>query len=58
MKGSIRFFTGLLVTLGSVGGLETNPDASVTLYIVSASIGLLIMYSGVKAFGGNNANAI
>lgn len=58
MKGSIRFFTGLLVTLGCVGGMETNPDVSISLYLLISVIGLFIMYSGVKALGGNRADAI
>jgi hypothetical protein len=55
MKGSIRFFTGMLVTLGCVGGMETNPDVSVTTYLLISIVSLYIMYSGAKALGKNYA---
>lgn len=58
MKGSIRFITGLLVTLGCVGGLETNPDVSALTYLLISGLGLFIMYSGVKALNENRTDAI
>lgn len=49
MKGSIRFFTGLLITIGAVGTLDVDPNASVVTALILASIGLIIMNSGVNA---------
>lgn len=48
MRGSIRFIAGLLIAMGSVGGLDTG-SATLTEGIIAAAIGLAIMYSGVKA---------
>jgi hypothetical protein len=47
MQGSIRFFVGLLVTLGAVGGMET--DGGLLIGTALAALGLATMYSGVKA---------
>ena len=50
MKGSIRFFVGLLIVFGAVGGMD-NPEQAAYFVeqIVAAVIGLGLMYSGVKA---------
>lgn len=48
MKGSIRFFLGLLITAGSVGHIDVNPDADLLTQIVVASVGLAIMAWGVR----------
>jgi hypothetical protein len=48
MQGSIRFFVGLLVVFGAVGGME-SPDADLLVGTVLAALGLATMYSGVKA---------
>ena len=48
MQGSIRFFVGLLVTLGAVGGMDA-PDANLLAGVALAALGLATMYSGVKA---------
>lgn len=53
MKGSIRFIAGLLVTAGSVGTLDVNPDASLVTVLILASFGLILMYSGTNALKGN-----
>lgn len=52
MKGSIRFFLGLLVTFGAVGTLDADPNASLVTVLILASIGLIIMNSGVNALRG------
>lgn len=48
MKGSIRFFVGLLIVFGAVGGMD-NPENPVMAGIALAVVGLGLMYSGVKA---------
>jgi hypothetical protein len=53
MAGSIRFFVGLLVTFGAVGGME-SPEASLLIGTAIAAVGLLIMYSGVRAMKRND----
>ena len=52
MKGSIRFFLGLVVTLGAVGYIE-QLDSSILNGIVTAGFGLILMYSGVNALKEN-----
>lgn len=51
MKGSIRFFLGLIVTLGAVGYIE-QIDSSILNGIVTAGVGLILMASGVRALKG------
>ena len=55
MKGSIRIIVGLLITMGAVGTLEFDPNASVLLQVVLASVGLAIMWSGVVSMQQDNA---
>lgn len=43
----IRFFIGLLLAFGSVGGME-DPNNNLLLLVFTACIGLLFMASGVK----------
>jgi len=52
MKGSIRFFTGLLVTAGAVGTLDVDPNASLVTALILGFIGLIIMSSGATALKG------
>ncbi len=52
MKGSIRFFAGLLIVAGAVGGIETE-SASLLQGAVLAALGLAIMYSGANALKEN-----
>lgn len=49
MKGSIRFFVGLILTMGVVGGLDTATDAQLFVLTGLAVVGLGMMYSGTKA---------
>jgi len=49
MKGSIRTFVGFLLVFGSVGGMDTAPEAEMLLLSVLSGIGLFLMYSGVQA---------
>ena len=51
MRGSIRFFLGLLIVFGAVGTLEVNPDASLLAQLILAGAGLLVMKSGSDALG-------
>ena len=52
MKGSLRIFIGFLLTYGAVGALDFDPTADVVVALLLASVGLLIMYSGVQALKG------
>lgn len=49
MKGSIRAVAGLLIAYGAVGTLDVDMNASVLLQTALAAVGLLVMYSGVRA---------
>lgn len=52
MRGSIRFFVGLMIVFGAVGTLEVNPDASLIAQLILAGAGLFVMKSGADALGG------
>ena len=52
MKGSLRIFIGFLLTYGAVGSLDFDPTADIVVAILLASVGLLIMFSGVQALKG------
>ncbi len=52
MKGSIRFFLGMIVTLGACGYIE-QLDSSILTGIVTAGVGLILMASGVGALKEN-----
>jgi hypothetical protein len=52
MKGSIRFFLGLIVVTGAIGTLDIDPDASLVTSLIISLIGLIIMYSGTVALKG------
>ena len=52
MTGSIRFFLGLLITAGAVGGIE-HETATLLQGTLFAMVGLAIMYSGANAMKGN-----
>jgi hypothetical protein len=49
MKGSIRVFTGLVVTLCATGGLDNAADNQLYVVLLVAITGLGLMYSGVSA---------
>lgn len=49
MPGTIRVVVGLLVTLGSAGGMDSATDAQLLALVVLSALGLLTLYSGVKA---------
>jgi hypothetical protein len=49
MQGSIRAVVGFLMVFGAVGGMETGTDAQLPLQLLVAGLGLLAMYSGVRA---------
>jgi hypothetical protein len=52
MRGSIRAIVGFFIVFGAVGGLEHDPSSSVLLGVSLAAVGLLLMYSGVRAMNG------
>lgn len=49
MKGSIRFFLGLIIVFGAVGGMDANPEASLLALLGLSVAGLGLMYSGARA---------
>jgi hypothetical protein len=49
MPGTIRVVVGLLVTMGSVGGMDTASDAQLLALVAISALGLLTMASGVRA---------
>jgi hypothetical protein len=49
MKGSIRAFVGFFIVFGAVGGMDADPSSSLLLGVSLAVLGLLLMYSGVRA---------
>lgn len=49
MKGSIRFFLGMLIVFGAVGTLDFDPDASLLVQGIVACLGLLLVKSGLDA---------
>jgi hypothetical protein len=49
MKGSIRMALGFLIVFGAAGTIEVDPDASLLVEVLLASLGLMIAYSGVRA---------
>lgn len=51
MKGSIRFFVGLLICFGAVGADETTSTATI---LAICAVGLVLMYSGVTAMNKQN----
>ena len=56
MKGSIRAILGLLVVIGSAGGLDNATDAQLLPLVVIAGLGLALMYSGVHAMSNHAAS--
>jgi hypothetical protein len=53
MRGSIRAIIGLLVVLGAAGGIDNAADDQLLLVTSVAVLGLLLMFSGVRAMKGN-----
>lgn len=45
----IRFFVGLLVVFGSVGGMDTATDAELLYLLPIAVVGLALMYFGSQS---------
>ena len=56
MKGSIRAFVGLFIVFGAVGGIDNAADDQLLLAVSLAVLGLLLMYSGVRAMNGGKFN--
>lgn len=55
MKGSIRFFLGLLLTLGAVGGIENSvTDSELIQSTLVAVAGIALMYSGSNSMKENS----
>jgi hypothetical protein len=54
MKGSIRAAIGFLIVFGAVGTLDADPSSSVLVQTGIAIVGLLVMYSGVRAMNRSN----
>ena len=49
MPGTIRFILGLFIVMGAVGGLDAKPDAAIGTVVLLATVGLMVMKSGVDA---------
>lgn len=48
-KGLFVFGTGLVLTLGGVGGIEQSiSDAELYTAVIISAVGLMIMYAGSK----------
>jgi hypothetical protein len=56
MKGSIRTALGFLIVFGAVGTLDADPSSSVLVQAGIAIVGLLVMYSGVRAMNRSDFN--
>ena len=53
MKVSIRLIVGLLIAYGALGQSDFDPCTPILQTLLVASIGLAIMYWGVRAMKGN-----
>ena len=49
MRGTIRIVVGFLMVFGAAGGIDTASDSQIFPLVGIAMIGLICMYSGVKA---------
>jgi len=49
MRGSIRAFVGLVITMAAVGGIDNATDAQLLPAMAIAAVGLAIMATGVSA---------
>jgi hypothetical protein len=50
----IRVILGFLMVFGSVGGMENASDAQLVPLMLTAIIGLTLMYFGVEKINGRN----
>lgn len=55
MPGTIRFFLGLIMVMFAVGA---DDDAAIGMIILVASIGIMVMKSGVDAMRDNESRII
>jgi hypothetical protein len=55
MRGSIRMFVGLVLTMGAAGGIDNATDSQLLPCIAIAIVGLAIMSSGIASMNKNNA---
>lgn len=53
MRGSIRVFAGLLVTMAAVGGIDNATDGNLLACVAIAILGLAVMASGTRAMNSN-----
>ena len=49
MRGTIRTLVGFFIVFGSVGGIDNASDSELFLLAGIASVGMMLMLSGVKA---------
>jgi hypothetical protein len=52
-RGTIRLITGLMLTLGAVGGMEQQPQGPLLLQIGIAVVGLALMFWAVRDINRN-----
>jgi hypothetical protein len=57
-RGTIRLVTGLLLTLGAVGGMEQQPEASLLLQTAIAVAGLALLFWAVRDINRNTNNIL
>jgi len=49
MRGTLRTLVGFVIVFGAVGGIDNASDSELLLLAGIASVGMLLMFSGVKA---------
>jgi hypothetical protein len=52
-RGTIRLITGLVLTLGAVGGMEQQPEGPLLLQIGIAVVGLALIFWAVRDINRN-----
>lgn len=56
-KGLIRIATGFALVFGAVGGMEHSPEASLSLQLLTAAVGLALMMWAARDIN-HNANRV
>jgi len=49
MRGTLRTLIGFVIVFGCVGGIDNATDSELLLLAGIAAIGMMLMFSGVKA---------
>jgi protein-S-isoprenylcysteine O-methyltransferase Ste14 len=56
--GLIRMVVGFLLVFGAVGGMEHQPEASLSLQLIAASVGLLLMMWATRDINRNTTKTL